>query len=1084
MDFYKKYIKYKTKYLRFKEIQTGGSSKNDIILYISDNFNAILDRLSLEPSNIKDDIYRTTFIDISDNSEIESMKHTMNDNKKYLIEYIYGYLSSVDPSGLKYCKYIINMYTYGEILWNDIANKLYYNLTILNLFQFKLFKDIVSIKKALPPGKEYDDINKLNKFVNLINKNKGYSLETLIDITDINLLNIYGPSIFSYDELYNLNNIIPTPRSPENSSIYKDKLYEFMQGIYAQLGELSGELNEIEYEDYTDKEELKIKMEKLFDRHNKITKPLAGLKYLLIKYTGTNNNTKYLNNGTIIISPKDRMSSIFFGRGTQWCTSGIRNNLFHSYSENGIHIVINILSGYKTQVGITMIANEQDERIENEVFGSTYPYLFIDEEQVKKFKYDKKVQYTPNDTYDENIDCNKNIVKYVKSNHKSAKQFKKFKHISISECGNIANILELAVKHGAFDILKLLASKGVDLNVSFSYNPNLFFVLAQDFNKIISAVNIIVVEQMVKLLVEHGVDINKEHDMRIPLYYAINGEGKNKTKLVGLLLDNGATVNNHMVTNGNFTEANLESDYMRKFMKQLDREQFSEFINKLQDTKNAMLAIKFIKIITKEEFYSVYDKFKSKIGLSALKYVNKSDLPNILEKYISLNDFEIIKYLLDNNVNITDVTIKKALNISNYNIYVDNIKVHRMIMDKDISDENLKKFLYKYIFDDNVENVEYMVKNVIRDRQILTDDIINTAAYKEDILEIFIDKGITLDQINRIMDNLSNSNNIQLLDKLIKNGANVTDSFIRSSSYEYNKFKKLIIDNNIMLNGDQLQTVMYTHNEDAIKLALEQFYDKNIMTNILDSYIHGGYMEIIYKLIEKGAKITDTVMNSTIFSNNVILMKYILDNGREITNENINSIVYAGNILMLRLVLDKFKEQGKNVDNINTGGVVSMGNIDALNVLHEYSVNFNKEIETDKHKYLSYSLPLAYAKNEQVMMFLIKNGMDINARTREGYSALHIFVMNSILYEEHVGIDVNLVKTFAKFGANFNNKNTEGVSILNTIVSIIHESKVENSKIYHMIKALIDNGMDIDEKDSSGKLLLTSEIMEKIRMIE
>ena len=240
MDFYKKYIKYKTKYLQYKKIQDGGASKNDILLYIGDNFNAILDRLLLEHISIINDVYKNTFIDITDNDIIQSVKHnTLNDDRKYLIEYIYNSISSVDPSGLKYCKYIINMYTNEEISWYDILNKLCYNLIILNLFQFNLFKNVSSMIKNLPPGNERNDVKKLNDFINKINKNNEYSLEKLIRITDINLLDIYGPSIFNYDELYDLNNIIPTLKTSENSNIYKDKLYDFMQDMYAR------ELNEI-----------------------------------------------------------------------------------------------------------------------------------------------------------------------------------------------------------------------------------------------------------------------------------------------------------------------------------------------------------------------------------------------------------------------------------------------------------------------------------------------------------------------------------------------------------------------------------------------------------------------------------------------------------------------------------------------------------------------------------------------------------------------------------------------------------------------------------------------------------------------
>ena len=53
------------------------------------------------------------------------------------------------------------------------------------------------MKRNLPPGNEYDNVKKLSEFINRINRNSEYSFERLLEIADINLLDIYGPSIFS-----------------------------------------------------------------------------------------------------------------------------------------------------------------------------------------------------------------------------------------------------------------------------------------------------------------------------------------------------------------------------------------------------------------------------------------------------------------------------------------------------------------------------------------------------------------------------------------------------------------------------------------------------------------------------------------------------------------------------------------------------------------------------------------------------------------------------------------------------------------------------------------------------------------------
>lgn len=1153
MDFYKKYIKYKTKYLQCKKIQNGGASKNDILLYIGDNFNAILDRLVLENISTINDIYNNMFIDITDNDVIQSIKHnTLDDNRKYLIEYIYNSISSVDPSGLKYCKYIINIYTHGEISWYNILNKLYYNLIILNLFQFKLFKNVSSMIKNFSPGNELDDVKQLNNFINKININKEYSLEKLIKITDINLLDIYGPSIFNYDELYDFNNIIPTLKTSENSNIYKDKLYDFMQDMYAQLGELSGELNEIQYINYTDeedKEKFKIKMHKLFDRHNKIAKPLAKLKYLLIKYTGPDNNTKYFNNGTIIISPKDPISSIFYGRGTQWCTSGIRNNLFHSYSENGMHIVINILSGYKTQVGISMIANEQDKVIENEVFGSDYPHLFIDEEQVKKFKYDKKVQYTVNNTYDENLDCNKKLIEYIKSSLKNITKFKQFLNISLTECGNITTILIGSIEHRAIDVLKLLLNKGADVHTENNYKENLLHILVESAN---NSADSVIVERIVDILISHGIDINYESYGYTPFYKAFKDD---KIKIAEILLNKGAHSNNSIIMYlTNISKMDYESEFMRLFMEKLDRNNFGLLLQKLSEEKkekSVILAVKFIKIINAEEFCYIFDNFGIDVSKTIFKYVNKEDTGKIFEKYTYYSyKMDLLEYLLEQNATITDRTIQNLLS-SSHN--VDSSDLLMKIIEKDIRESSQIQILNEFVRIPNIKNVEHIVNNVLADDKLITedivesaislpsssrDDIINTFINKglsenklylilnkfvenydiknikhivndiltddkliteniikkalsfssntqDEINNIFINKGLSQDKLDIIFKNLIYSKNVKLFQKVVESGAKITNEAIEANSHNYEKMK-ILMNNGAVLSDHELQLVMHTNDSNIINLVLDKEYNVDILTNILHNFVYNGSFQIIEKLITKGANITDNIMNGVVYRKNATLLQFVLDNGGVITNNNINVIIYNKDIFSLKVVLDKYVQIGKDINDINISLAIYNSDINMLNMFLEYSVDLNKEIIIKGDKYVPYIFLLVGAKNTHMLKYLLQKGANINAITREGYNVIHICVIYAVLY----GIDIDLIEEYIKVGADVNNINNDGVSVLSTALTITRKLELENgteidiekenSNRYQVIKILIDNGVNIREKDSSGNLLLTVDIMEKV----
>ena len=72
-----------------------------------------------------------------------------------------------------------------------------------------------------------------------------------------------------------------------------------------------------------------------------------------------------------VVIPKTEYASKWWGRGTQWCTAGDKDNLFNNYYQDGPLIII-IVNGVKTQLHINLFnrnnsvqfMNEQDNRVD------------------------------------------------------------------------------------------------------------------------------------------------------------------------------------------------------------------------------------------------------------------------------------------------------------------------------------------------------------------------------------------------------------------------------------------------------------------------------------------------------------------------------------------------------------------------------------------------------------------------------------------------------------------------------------------------------------------------------------------------
>ena len=82
---------------------------------------------------------------------------------------------------------------------------------------------------------------------------------------------------------------------------------------------------------------------------------------VLIKY----NDGEFTKNSLMVVIPKTEYASKWWGRGTQWCTAGDKNNMFDNYYKDGPLVVI-IVNDIKTQLHINLVNNNTPVQFMNE----------------------------------------------------------------------------------------------------------------------------------------------------------------------------------------------------------------------------------------------------------------------------------------------------------------------------------------------------------------------------------------------------------------------------------------------------------------------------------------------------------------------------------------------------------------------------------------------------------------------------------------------------------------------------------------------------------------------------------------------
>jgi ankyrin repeat protein len=91
--------------------------------------------------------------------------------------------------------------------------------------------------------------------------------------------------------------------------------------------------------------------------------------------------------------------------------------------------------------------------------------------------------------------------------------------------------------------------------------------------------------------------------------------------------------------------------------------------------------------------------------------------------------------------------------------------------------------------------------------------------------------------------------------------------------------------------------------------------------------------------------------------------------------------------------------------------------------------------------------------------YYLKKGANVNARTHEGRTALHIAAEKG---------NIDLIELLLKYGANVHDKDTENNTALHLSVTF----GFAEDKLLYVVKTLLNNGVNVNDTDTRGKTAL------------
>lgn len=332
-------------------------------------------------------------------------------------------------------------------------------------------------------------------------------------------------------------------------------------------------------------------------------------------------------------------------------------------------------------------------------------------------------------------------------------------------------------------------------------------------------------------------------------------------------------------------------------------------------------------------------------------------------------------------------------------------------------------------------------------------------------------------------------NNIDLIKLLLSRGANVVGitSLNHLCAPGCEEFVKLLLEAGVDPNAGAsegkslLHSAVASKNEDLVKLLLDCGADFSFKdskgNNLLHLAVKSNNENLVKIFLDKGLnayQVGESIMNPLYEAasvGNVNIMKLLLQHGVYVDRADSNNLLTAGSTA-LHVAVQK-------------------GHVAAVRLLVKHRANIHAE-DDDGRNILHYAV---VQKNASLVKSILALGFDVNAKTKKGESALYLAIESGLkkniglLLDQ--GIDIHapthstilespvhlaclhrhhhLVKYLLERGANIEDKNTKGYSLLTSCI------KLKRRKV---VRILLDYGVDLEARDATGNTPLYNAIIE------
>lgn len=278
-------------------------------------------------------------------------------------------------------------------------------------------------------------------------------------------------------------------------------------------------------------------------------------------------------------------------------------------------------------------------------------------------------------------------------------------------------------------------------------------------------------------------------------------------------------------------------------------------------------------ILTNNEFYSIYLQNKDLIRMNILwNTYGKNILNERMEKYITILNKNMIKFFIENGANI------------NYDFFVVLIKYNKFDIIKYIIENNIKsrqlfenklknlliiaaeygnfeivKYFVKYTFIVNKKsNFIEKIKNNLENLETLEEVLLIVSRYDNvDIIKFLVDKGLSTEAIEEAFINSASEGNFNVVKYFVEiAGVNIhyndDIALMYSVEHKHNNISKYLIDMGSNVNAQNGE--------------------------ILIESARTGNFEIFEYLLKKGANIVEDTLIQSAAEDHLNIVKYILTN--------------------------------------------------------------------------------------------------------------------------------------------------------------------------------------------------------------